>query len=426
MAMGKLHMRYLDSGSRDPDHALAAWFRRVLTDEVVALRWQSGFFAIDGVGELQATLLRLTERGQQVSALVGSNNGDTLAAHVVDLVYALGIPRPAARLGVIHYAAGFFHPKTYHIRRQDGSEAAYVGSANLTGAGVASLHAEAGIVLDTRDGDHRDVLAHVAAAIDGWFDGARGGFYAIENADSVAALAVRGVLAEAPPPPRPGQRAENEDAAAGPPLHRLRALIELQPFRYPQVAQENAAAGDNPPNAVADQLPAADDVDPPDEAGAPRPVAGWEILWTSSALSERDLSIPTGENTHKTSSMLLKKGAGVGDADFRHYFREVVFQNLDWYQDRRRAHHSFAQGEFEIVVDDILRTTAELTVTHNADVNSATYQQRNAMTGLRWGEALPFIAREELLGGQMRLYREVGTPAGERPRFRIRIDRAAV
>ena len=55
----------------------------------------------------------------------------------------------------------------------DGSEAAYVGSANLTPPGL-SLHVEAGILLDSNDGDPASILREIATAIDAWFTGSRG------------------------------------------------------------------------------------------------------------------------------------------------------------------------------------------------------------------------------------------------------------
>ena len=59
----------------------------------------------------------------------------------------------------------YYHPKTCHVRRSDGSQSAYVGSANLTGNG-AVLHVEAGIALDSAEGDPEDVLSDIAAVVD--------------------------------------------------------------------------------------------------------------------------------------------------------------------------------------------------------------------------------------------------------------------
>ena len=67
------------------------------------------------------------------------------------------------------YSVGLFHPKVFHLTRTDGSQLAYVGSANLTPAGVGAGNIEAGVLLDTNDGDSVAVLDDIASRIDGWF-----------------------------------------------------------------------------------------------------------------------------------------------------------------------------------------------------------------------------------------------------------------
>jgi hypothetical protein len=53
------------------------------------------------------------------------------------------------------------------------------------------------------------------------------------------------------------------------------------------------------------------------------------LLWESGPLTERDLNIPKGSNTNATGSMLIKKGE-LKNIDQRHYFRDVLFSNLEW------------------------------------------------------------------------------------------------
>jgi hypothetical protein len=107
----------------------------------------------------------------------------------------LGLPRPNARLGVVQYANALFHPKTYHLRRDDGSQCAYVGSANFTGEGVTSQHVEAGMLLDTRDGDPDGLLNGIAAAVDDWFVMTRAGLNRITLPADVERLVSENVLA---------------------------------------------------------------------------------------------------------------------------------------------------------------------------------------------------------------------------------------
>lgn len=166
-------MRYVDTGSRDPAHALGAWLREIFATEIAELRWQTGFFSSDALGLLSEGLGRLVAENALTRVLIGSNDGVTLRDDVWELAQALGVPRANAQVAIVAYAGAFYHPKVCHVRRGDHSQAAYVGSANLTASGVASLHVEAGIVLDSRDGDPLDGLDTIAASVDWWFAGER-------------------------------------------------------------------------------------------------------------------------------------------------------------------------------------------------------------------------------------------------------------
>ncbi len=192
-------MKYLDTGARDPSQALAKWLEDVFREDVIELRLQTGFFSLDGVGLLLPTLERCVKEDRPVNLLIGSNEASTLRDDVGKLVVAMGIPRANAQLGIVSFGGAYFHPKTYHIRRHDSSEAAFVGSANLTAAGLA-LHVEAGITLDTREGDAPHHLSQIAAAIDAWFVEQREGMTLVTGVHALDELVERGVLALAPPP----------------------------------------------------------------------------------------------------------------------------------------------------------------------------------------------------------------------------------
>lgn len=218
-------MRYIDSGSRDSSHALGAWLQSVLTASIVEVRWQSGFFSAESLGFLAATLQRLAKSDLPFAGIIGSNEPGTLHADVRKLVALLGLPRTNARLGVVKYGNAFYHPKTYHFRRDDGSQCGYVGSANLTPKGL-SVHVEAGLVLDTQQGDSSAVLDEIAAAVDAWFATKRDGLRQIRNLSDVDSLVAAGVLLEAPPefPPAP----TTQPGVVSPPL--LDSLVELPPL----------------------------------------------------------------------------------------------------------------------------------------------------------------------------------------------------
>ncbi|MBO1041989.1 phospholipase D family protein [Brucella pituitosa] len=198
-------MRYIDSGTRDPNHALGSWLNQELVENIVGLRIQSGFYSREALAPFQQNFVNLSANGHTVRIVLGSNDGETLAPHLEELVAALQLPRPNARLGVVYYQNAYFHPKTYHFLRGDGSQSAYVGSANFTMPGIAARHIEAGVILDSRHGDSPEVLDQIAQATDRWFNKPASGFERIENVQDVQQLLNAGIVRATPlpRPPRP-------------------------------------------------------------------------------------------------------------------------------------------------------------------------------------------------------------------------------
>jgi hypothetical protein len=192
-------MRYLDTGDRDPKQSLAHWLKVTLSEDILELRFQSGFFSQDALGLLLPTLKISAQEDRTTHVLIGSNDGCTVRAHVTSLVQALGLPRSHAKLGVVNFAGAFFHPKVYHVVRADGTQAAYVGSANFTASGLA-LHIEAGISLDTREGDAEKQIAIIGQMIDAWFDATRKGLLVVKSTQTVSELAEQGLLRATSPP----------------------------------------------------------------------------------------------------------------------------------------------------------------------------------------------------------------------------------
>jgi len=149
-----------------------------------------------------------------------------------------------------------------------------------------------------------------------------------------------------------------------------------------------------------------------------KPIAGTTYLvWESKPLNERDLSIPKGANTNPTGSMGFKKGL-YDDIDQRHYFYDEVFNELPWEADTPGSKKLRATAKFELVIKNVSYGVFELVVAHGTDKTSASYLQRNFMTQLHWGVARPFIAKRDLLGRNLYLYRKDSVP----PEFMIEID----
>lgn len=131
-----------------------------------------------------------------------------------------------------------------------------------------------------------------------------------------------------------------------------------------------------------------------------------KLLWTSGPLTQRDLNIPKGSNTNPTGSMLFKKGE-TERIDQRHYFRDEVFSSLKWIADTdpKSSHLERASALFKIIVDGVDCGNFDLTITHNTKTDTRSYEQKNSMTQISWGEAKKFIAKDELIGKSAYLYR---------------------
>ncbi len=63
------------------------------------------------------------------------------------------MPRTHAKLAVVNFSNALFHPKVFHIVRANGSQAAFVGSANFTVPGLTGSNVEAAVSIDTEAGD---------------------------------------------------------------------------------------------------------------------------------------------------------------------------------------------------------------------------------------------------------------------------------
>ena len=208
-------MRYIDNGTGDPrEEALFPWLRAALTEDIVGIRWQSGYFEVSVLGLFVPVLEKLAAEELDTIVLIGSNEGETLSSAVHHLVDVLGLQRRNVLLGVVSYSDGFFHPKTIHLCYRDGREVAYVGSSNMTARGVNGLNIEAGIVLDTDDGDPVEVLASIKMAAAEWFALQPEGLFRVDSHDDVNQLEGRGILATQRPPRRP--RADGGEAGRDP------------------------------------------------------------------------------------------------------------------------------------------------------------------------------------------------------------------
>jgi hypothetical protein len=146
--------------------------------------------------------------------------------------------------------------------------------------------------------------------------------------------------------------------------------------------------------------------------------ADYELVWESKELTRRDLSIPDVEGTNATGSMNLDKGRLAAEIDHRHYFREEIFNHLQWTTSTRTKTVDQTTATFELVLKGVSAGEYTLAIHHTTSTNTPMYLQRNAMTRLSWGTMHAKVGRPDLIGRTLKLYRN----RTDTKKFLIEID----
>jgi hypothetical protein len=315
-------MRYVDTGARDPSHALGSWLETsVLQDSsVIELRFQTGFFGASSLGYFAPLMARLSASDGVLSVVIGSNDGMTQAADVEMLLDLAGPPRTNRRIGIVSFENGYFHPKTVHILRSDGSAAAYIGSANLTGSGVSSLHVEAGIILETREGDDAATLTQVAQAIDWWFMGPRPGLSLVADPSDLGKLVSAGTLNVPPPAPPARTKGEGKGGGGSSRGATLKPLVGI-----PKLTKKTATPV-TPPSTASPSS------DPSNASAASSPAAPTSAHWDKK-LTRSDAQRKTTGN-QRGSITLVQAGHPI---NAQTYFRNDLFGAANWVSDTTRT-----------------------------------------------------------------------------------------
>ncbi|MDQ7759847.1 phospholipase D-like domain-containing protein [Xanthomonas sontii] len=187
-------MRYIDSSSNRLEESVAFWMQSALSEGLKEFHCQAGYFTLEGAALLIPALRQCSQNGGNTRLLLGANLGATVASHVSYLVGMLDLPREHVSLGVVTFHGSLFHPKVYHVTRLDGSRTAYVGSANLTGPGISGKNVEAGLILDSREGDDGGVLQKISNDIERWFVDDLPGLSKISSVQDVDQLLASDIL----------------------------------------------------------------------------------------------------------------------------------------------------------------------------------------------------------------------------------------
>lgn len=370
--------RYLDSGASDSPCALGNWIETNFTTEVVGFRCQFGYYGYRALYPFEELVRGLVEASRPVHLVLGSNKAALIQSH---LEWTLELVQGSANssLTVIAFGNAEFHPKTIHFERQDGSSAAVVGSANLTEAGLG-LNVEAGISLDTREGDDPKILKEIAQAIDRWRSLATVGVFPIGELDDIQALKDAEIIDEPQPAaPRPGGgTARNGDS--GPRVGKRQRL--WTPNKRPPAPGRPAAPPVMPGGQSQAGATASTSSSSPSNPGPPVTPSVSAMRWCKQMKSSDAQWVSQG--TNPTGKLRLAQ-AGF-PIDHRRYFRYQLFGSQMWSSTSRSGKtYDVAPVPFDVTVRGNHLGTINLVIDHAPHREA---DQNNVPTVLAWGTIL--------------------------------------
>lgn len=346
---------------------------------------------------LEAVQASITPLAEKTRFFVGIRN-DITSIQAIKQLLALKLDLYAVDTGSRHV---IFHPKLY-LATNATDAIAIVGSANMTYSGLHNnIEASTRMALNfAKNPADKKFVDTIVTAFDTMLATHPKHVFKIRDEKHATQLFEEGRLADETVviAPTSGSSVKKGDRDDLPPMNLIR-INRPHPLKIKATPAKLAA----PPKPAAAKI---------------RPIKGIKYLvWESKPLSERDLNIPKGRNTNPTGSMGFKKGL-YEDIDQRHYFYDEVFKDLTWSPDGPGSKKLRAQAKIELVIKNISYGVFELSLAHSTDAESASYRQGNMMTHLHWGDAKPLIAKQDLLGRSLYLYRKDSTP----PEFMIEID----
>lgn len=294
-----------------------------------------------------------------------------------------------------------FHPKVYFAANST-QAAAIIGSANLTFSGLHNnIEVSTCLKLNLADSADKKFANEVTSTFAEMLQKHPRHVFRIRDNDHADELFQSGRLADENFIPAPST-ASGVKKGSRDTLPRMSLFRTIRPRIKPTAPKTPAPSGLAKPVTV--------------PVAQPVSISKY-LVWESKPLTERDLSIPTGPVTHATGSMGLKKGA-LNNIDQRHYFRDEVFVHLAWAPDPPPKKWERAEAKFELVVKNLNYGVFDLKLSHFTDQQSRSYKQNNFMTELHWGDAKKYVAKRDLLGRILYLYRKDTVP----PEFTIEID----
>lgn len=356
------------------------------------------FVSESGVQQIAEVLAPHADRA---TVFAGIRN-DITSHQGLALLHSIGVKLYAVDTGS---RMVIFHPKLYLVRGPTNARFV-VGSANLTLGGLNN-NIEAGMRLDfdLSDADDRTVVDDIEGQLTAMPAEYPEHVVQIGSVLELDELLESGRLVDETvvPPPRPTTSATGTGSRDIIPRIRLKVAPLRRAFTKTKVAPRKPT----PDQTAAPMIP-------------PRPAiaAGveFDLVWESKPLTERDLNVPSGTNTHPTGSINLDKGLLADSVDHRHYFRDDVFPHLAWAPRSNTVDEAYAK--FQLILKGIGYGEFDLAIRHTTTTTSAAYRQKNAMTRLSWGPMREYVAKSDLIGRTLSLYRDRAEPT----RFVLEID----
>jgi hypothetical protein len=352
-----------------------------------------------GLASVEAAIQPLAE---QTTVFVGIRN-DITSVQAVKRLLAMNVSLYGVDTAT---RQTIYHPKLYLVSSNTNARV-IIGSANLTFGGMHNnIEVSTLVNLDLANPADKKFVDEITLAFSDLIKDHPSHVFLIRDDEHADELFEAGRLADEEIIPAPTTSSAVKKGSRD-------DLRPMKLYRVPQPKRKIAAAAAKaviPGLAVVAARRRA-----PARVLAPASVP--RLVWQSKELKERDLNIPRSGRTNPTGSMGWKKGA-LDNIDQRHYFREEVFDGLKWTADAPPSKHERAWAKFELIVKNLNYGVFELKLSHSTNRKSRSYLQNNFMTQLHWGDAKKHIARRDLLGRILYLYRKDTNP----PEFVIEID----
>lgn len=363
---------YIDSSDEQKSQYVRNWLETNLSGSVKTFRTQSGYFRYGAIEPFVDSLRAIAQANRVVRFVIGANDGNLYGDDLADTLQIVQ-ERPNASLTVIRLVGAKFHPKCYHIKREDDTETAIVGSANLTVAGV-TLNIEACVIFDTRAGDSVNLLQRISAGIDLWVQREQGdGVFQISSQTDIDLLKQNGIIDVVQPQAILSKVSSNTERRNTGQLGRRNSL-----WRRPSTRRRRSLAVNKVAVLIAE-----------DAGTTSIKVHNVVKRWTKE-LNPSDAQQPPRARSSTTANLRLSKAGH--NIDFRRWFRDDLFGEAMWTEELRSG-NTYEFTELPFTVEFLDRNLGKQTL----KIDHAPHRmagQNNVPTVLIWGHEL----MRELIG----------------------------